>query len=43
MIEAVLTIALILGGLGFAEWKHQKTGNGKRFEQIHQMMNQEKL
>jgi len=42
IVEIILVIAIMLGAFGFAEFKHQKTGNGKRFDQIHQMMKQDK-
>jgi hypothetical protein len=41
MIQVVLSI-VILVGMGFAEWKHHKTGNGKRFEQIHDLIKADK-
>ena len=37
MIE-ILVIAIALSLAGAAEWKHHKSGNGKRFEKIINMM-----
>ena len=34
----ILVIAIALGLAGAAEWKHHKSGNGKRFEKIINMM-----
>lgn len=38
MIEALCIIVIAVGFATFAEWKHYKSGNGKRFEQIHRLI-----
>ena len=38
MIEVCIIIVIAVGGWGMAEYMHYKTGNGKRFEQVHRML-----
>jgi hypothetical protein len=41
MMEIVIVVVAVCF-LGAAEWKHHKSGNGKRFEQIHELMDFDK-
>ena len=38
MIQAVITIVMGVVVLAAAEWSHYKSGNGKRFERIHDLI-----
>jgi hypothetical protein len=40
MSMAVLAAILAIGFASYAEWRHFKNGNGRRFEQIHELLNQ---
>lgn len=42
MIESVVIIILCVAWLGIAEFKHQKTGNGKRFDRVCSMLDLDK-
>ncbi len=39
MSMAVLAAILVIGFVSYAEWRHFKNGNGRRFEYIHQLLN----
>jgi hypothetical protein len=39
MIGIIVVVVMAVGLAGYAEWRHFKSGNGKRFEQIHNLLN----